>query len=161
MAENSNETFVVERTGTINASNAAVYEQVANFRHWQAWSPWEGIDPSLQRTYSGAESGVGAKYAWVGSRKVGQGAMEITAVEPDRLVRIRLDFIKPFKATNDTVIRCDPHGDSTMVTWTMTGKKTFISKLMGIFMSMDKMVGKDFEKGLAQLKATVESKSAS
>ena len=153
----ANDTFVVERRTSIASPAAAVFAELVDFRRWEAWSPWEGIDPSLRRTYSGPDSGVGAAYAWEGNRKVGSGRMEITGVETDAAVDIRIDFLKPFKATNQVRITLTPAGDTTAVTWTMTGRKTLITKIMGVFMSMDKMIGKDFEKGLAQLKSLVEA----
>ncbi len=150
-------TFSVQRSITINAPAAAVHERINNFRKWVDWSPWEGLDPALQRTYGGPESGVGSSYAWSGIRKVGQGRMEITESTPNR-VALDLRFIKPFKANNKTVFELDEAANgTTAVTWTMTGPKTVMSKLMGIFMSMEKFVGKDFDKGLASLKRVTES----
>jgi Polyketide cyclase / dehydrase and lipid transport len=150
------QTFSVERSITINAPASAVHERLNNFHKWVDWSPWEGLDPALQRTYTGPDSGVGASYAWTGTRKVGQGRMEITESTPNR-VALDLHFIKPFKANNKTVFAITPAGEGTNVTWTMTGPKTLLSKLMGIFMSMDKLVGKDFDKGLASLKRVTEA----
>jgi hypothetical protein len=141
----------VEREAVMPAAPAAVYAALVDFHAWEAWSPWEGIDPHLQRTYSGADAGVGAVYAWQGNRKVGAGRMEITEVAEATSVTVKVEFLKPFKATNTTVFALVPDADGTRVTWTMTGKKTFMTKVMGIFTSMDKMIGKDFEKGLSQL----------
>ncbi|MGH8968497.1 MAG: SRPBCC family protein [Actinomycetes bacterium] len=150
------DTYTVERSATIDAPPARIYEQIADFHNWTNWSPWEGLDPALQRTYSGAESCTGAVYGWSGNRKAGQGRMEITDVtEPSRL-QIDLVFEKPWKARNDTWFTIAPEGPGSRVTWTMTGKKTFMTKAMGIFKSMDKLIGPDFEKGLAGLKATTE-----
>jgi uncharacterized protein YndB with AHSA1/START domain len=148
------DTYTVERSATIDAPPARIYDQVANFHNWRNWSPWEGLDPELQRTYSGAESGTGAVYGWSGNRKAGQGRMEITDVTEPSKVQIDLVFEKPFKARNDTWFTIQPEGTGSRVTWTMTGKKTFMTKAMGIFKSMDKLIGPDFEKGLAGLKAT-------
>lgn len=153
-------TYTVERSLTIDAPPSRIYEEIADFHQWTHWSPWEGLDPQLERTYSGAESGTGAVYEWSGNRKAGQGRMEITdATEPSR-VQIDLVFEKPWKARNDTVLTIQPEGSGSRVTWLMTGKKTFIIKVMGIFKSMDKLLGPDFEKGLADLKATTEKSSA-
>ena len=158
-----NDTFTVERRTTISGPPTDVYRELVDFRRWREWSPWEGLDPTLQRTYSGPDVGVGSRYAWVGNRKVGAGSMEITATDAYSSVEIRLEFLKPFKATNQVHIQLDPSGDSpadggsTRVTWTMTGPKTLATKIMGVFWSMDKMVGGDFERGLAQLKALVET----
>ncbi len=148
--------YTVERSLTIDAPPARIYEQIASFHNWRSWSPWEDLDPGLERTYSGAEAGAGAVYGWSGNRKAGQGRMEITdASEPSR-VRIDLTFEKPWKSRNDTVFVIDPEGEGSRVTWSMTGSKTLMTKVLGIFTSMDKMVGPDFEKGLARLKATTE-----
>jgi hypothetical protein len=150
------DTYKVVRSTTINASPSRAYDQIADFHNWTKWSPWEGIDPQLRRTYSGAESGTGAVYSWSGNRKAGQGRMEITeATEPSSL-RIDLRFEKPWKAHNDTLFTIEPEGSGSRVTWSITGKKTLMTKVMGIFKSMDKLLGPDFEKGLARLKATAE-----
>jgi len=147
----------VERSTRIDAPPARVYAQIANFRQWPKWSPWEDVDPNLQRTYSGAESGLGAVYAWSGNRKAGQGRMEITEADEPSLVRIDLVFEKPWKARNDTSFVIRPEGLGSHVTWSMTGQRTLMTKAMGVFKSMDKFLGPDFEKGLARLKATAES----
>ena len=151
------DTYRVERSVTIDAPPARIYDQIANFHNWTSWSPWEDTDPELHRTYSGAESGTGAVYGWSGNRKAGQGRMEITdATEPER-VQIDLVFEKPWKARNDTVFTIAPQGSGSRVAWSMTGKNTLMTKVMGIFKSMDKLLGPDFEKGLARLKTTTES----
>jgi len=152
----ADETYTVERAVTIDAPPQRIYEQIADFRRWPTWSPWEGLDPQLTRTYSGAESGTGAVYAWSGNRKAGQGRMEITAATPVSSVVIDLVFEKPWKARNATSFTIVPQGPGSRVVWSMTGKKTLATKAMGVFRSMDKMLGPDFEKGLAQLKATSE-----
>lgn len=150
------DTFVVERQTTIQAPPEKIFPLIADFHNWTAWSPWEKLDPALTRTYTGAPEGKGAKYAWKGNSDVGEGTMEITDATAPARVAIQLHFIKPFEATNETEFALDAQGDSTNVTWTMTGKNPFISKLMQVFVSMDKMVGKDFESGLANLKAAAE-----
>lgn len=156
----ADDTYTVERSVTIDASPERIYDQVANFHNWTSWSPWEGVDPGLRRTYSGAESGTGAIYGWSGNRKAGQGRMEITdTTEPSR-VQIGLVFEKPWKSRNDTIFTIEPVGSESRVTWLMTGRKTFMTKVMGIFRSMDNLLGPDFEKGLGALKATVEKSSA-
>jgi hypothetical protein len=150
------DTYTVERSQRIDAPPPRVYAQIADFHNWTSWSPWEDVDPDLERTYSGAESGTGAVYAWSGNRKAGQGRMEIThAIEPSS-VQIDLQFEKPWKARNDTVFSIQPEGSGSRVIWSMTGKKTLMTKVMGIFTSMEKLLGPDFEKGLARLKATAE-----
>lgn len=149
-------TYTVERSASIKAPIASVYSRIVDFHSWMDWSPWEGLDPDQSRTYSGADSGLGAKYAWSGNRRVGEGRMEIIeAVEPSR-VKVALDFIKPFRSSNVTAFDLRPEGETTRVTWTMTGPKTLMVRVMGIFRSMDKMIGPDFEKGLAQLKTVAE-----
>ena len=148
----------VARSATIDAPPDAVFAQVNDFHNWQAWSPWEKLDPNLQRAYSGAESGEGAAYHWTGNAEVGEGQMTIEESRPGELIHIKLEFLKPFAATNAAEFTFAPHGDSTEVTWTMTGEKNFVCKGMCLFMDMDAMIGADFEKGLAQLKDVVESK---
>ncbi|HZI96803.1 MAG TPA: SRPBCC family protein [Actinomycetales bacterium] len=157
----ADDTYTVERSVAIEAPPARVYEQVADFHHWTSWSPWEDVDPDLRRTYSGAESGTGAIYAWSGNRKAGQGRMEIIEATEPSTVRIDLVFEKPFKARNDTVFAIQPEGSGSRVTWSMTGKRTLATKMMGVFKSMDSFLGPDFEKGLARLKATAEKPTAS
>ena len=155
-----NNTFTVARTTTVDASADRIYPHLADFHAWRAWSPWEEVDPDLERSYSGPDSGTGARYAWSGNRKAGQGSMEIVrADEPSRL-DIHLSFEKPFRSSNETVFTLTDTGGRTEVTWTMTGPLTLSGRLMGIFMSMDKLVGKDFEKGLAKLKTLTERDSA-
>ena len=159
MATKKSGTYTVVRNGIIAAPPSSVYPHIANFKNWQAWSPWEGIDPNLQRTYRGPEEGVGAKYEWAGNRKVGSGSMEITSAVPNVAVDMDLEFLKPFRASNKTCIELLPDTDgNTHISWSMTGKKTLMIKIMGIFKSMDSLVGKDFEKGIAQLKSVVEAK---
>lgn len=153
------DTFTVERSTSIKASAERIHAFLNDFRQWVDWSPWEGIDDNLERTYSGPTSGVGAGYAWAGNRKVGSGSMVVTRSVPPLRLDIDLRFVKPFKAENKTefhLVREDD-GDSTRVVWTMSGKKTLMSKVMGLFMSMDKLVGRDFEKGLAKLKQLAEA----
>ena len=148
--------FEVTRSTTIQADPARVHGLVNDFHEWTAWSPWEDVDPDLQRTYSGPSSGVGAHYAWKGNRKAGEGSMEITGSTADR-IDIELAFVKPFRNTHQVEIALTPTGSGTDVTWRMTGKN---KGLMGLFtkvMSMDKLVGKDFEKGLTRLKAVAEA----
>jgi uncharacterized protein YndB with AHSA1/START domain len=152
----ADDTYTVQRSTTIEAPPERVFELIADFRNWTTWSPWEGIDPDMQRTYSGTESGVGAVYAWSGNRKAGRGRMQITDATEPRSVRIDLEFEKPWKARNDTLFTIDSEGTASRVTWSMTGRKTLMTKVMGLFTSMDKLVGPDFEKGLARLKTAVE-----
>jgi polyketide cyclase/dehydrase/lipid transport protein len=156
----STETYVVERSTTIAADPKPIYDRLVDFRAWRDWSPWEDLDPDQQRTYSGADSGAGARYAWSGNRKAGQGRMEITRVQEPTEVTVALEFDKPFKSRNTVEFFLVPDGaDRTRVRWVMTGPKTLATKLMGLFTSMDKMIGPDFEKGLARLKDAVETRS--
>ncbi len=153
------DTFTVERTTVIDAPPRRVFEQVADFHKWRAWSPWEDIDPDMRRSYSGAGAGTGAVYEWSGNRKAGAGRMQITRADEPSLVHVDLRFTKPFKSENDMRMTFAPEGPTgaqTRVTWTLVGPTTFMTKVMGIFTSMDKMVGPDFEKGLRQLKAVAE-----
>jgi uncharacterized protein YndB with AHSA1/START domain len=143
--------YEVTRDATVPASRQAVYDLIVDFHRWSAWSPWEDIDPAMQRTFSGAESGVGAVYEWSGNRKAGQGRMEITAADVPSRIEIALRFLKPFKSSNTTTFELVGSDGATHVTWRMVGPKTFMTRVMGIFSSMDKMVGPDVEKGLARL----------
>ena len=153
------DTYTVQRSATVAAPPEQVYARIIDFHQWTDWSPWEDMDPTMDKTYSGAASGVGARYAWSGNRKVGQGNMEITEATDPSQIKISLEFLKPFKASNTTVFSLQPAGEGTDVTWTMTGKKTLMTKIMGIFKSMDSMVGPDFERGLTRLRAAVEGES--
>lgn len=154
------DTFQVQRSIAINAPPERVYPLIADFRAWGAWSPWEKKDPALKRSFSGAEAGVGARYAWVGDKNVGEGSMEIVEAKAPGRVGLKLDFIKPFEAHNDVVFALLPQGQgtptSTNVTWTMTGPVPFFAKIIHVFMNMDRMVGGDFEAGLAAMKAAAE-----
>lgn len=152
--------FRVERSATIGAPPAGVYAEIADFHRWPNWSPWEHLDPAMNRSLSGAESGTGAVYEWNGNDKVGQGRMTITGTQPDEQVAIKLEFIKPFQSTCVTTFDLKPAPEGTRVTWTMEGRNNFVAKAMGIFMPMDKMVGGDFEKGLGSLKQVAEHAAA-
>jgi hypothetical protein len=147
--------YSVERTITVKAPPSRVHELIDDFHHWTSWSPWEDLDPALERTYSGPDQGVGAYYAWVGNKKAGAGSMEITGSRPEEIV-IALAFLKPFKSTSTILFELVPAGDATDVTWRMTGEQTGLMAVFGRFMKMDKLVGPDFEKGLARLKTAAE-----
>ena len=148
--------FLVQRGISIKAPPEKVYAILGDFHRWQEWSPWERLDPALKRTYSGQPSGTGAVYAWEGNNKVGAGRMEIMQAAPSNLLLIKLDFLKPFEAHNIAEFTLQSEGGITYVSWVMHGPSPYISKLIGIFMSMDSMVGKDFEAGLANLKSVAE-----
>jgi hypothetical protein len=150
-------TFQVQRSMRIDAPPEAIFPLIQDFHSWSAWSPWEGLDPGMTRTHSGAARGKGAVYGWSGNRKVGEGRMEITDVAAPSRVDIKLDFLKPFEAHNLTDFKIERRGDATEVTWTMRGPNTYMGKVMSVFVSMDRMIGKDFEAGLEKLKAAAES----
>jgi Polyketide cyclase / dehydrase and lipid transport len=148
-------TFRIERTAVINAPPETIHEYLADFRKWGGWSPWEALDPDMVRTYKGPGEGVGAGYAWEG-RKAGSGNMLITQSDPQTGISLDLNFTKPFKANNQTDITLTKEGDNTRVNWAMYGPHPYLHRLMSVVFSMDKMVGKDFEKGLAKLKSLSE-----
>jgi hypothetical protein len=152
-------TFSVSRSAYIPAAAQAIFPLVSSFREWIDWSPWEGVDPGMQRTYSGPVEGVGAKYSWKGNRKAGAGTMEILEAVEFSKIHLDLEFSKPMKAQNPTTFTFSPEGNGTRVTWTMTGENKGIGRVFMLFMNMDKLVGGDFEKGLAQLAACVAAKS--
>lgn len=148
--------FRVARSAAISAPPAAVFAHVNDFHNWEAWSPWAKLDPAMKKAYEGAQSGTGAAYAWNGSNEVGEGRTTITESRPNELVRIKLEFVRPFAATNDVEFSFKPQGGQTVVTWSMNGRNNFVGKAVGLVMDMDKMVGGQFEQGLAQLKSVVE-----
>lgn len=149
--------FRIERSAVVAAPPAAVFEQVNDFHNWAKWSPWEKLDPGMKKTFSGPPAGSGAEYAWAGNDKAGEGKMTITGSKPTEQVDIRLDFIKPFAATNQSTFTLTPSGAGTKVQWAMEGNNGFISKAFCLFVDMDKMVGKDFEQGLANLNVAAKS----
>ncbi|MFL6710448.1 MAG: SRPBCC family protein [Massilia sp.] len=155
MAAMKPNTFSITRSVTIAAPPEKIAPLITDFHQWRTWSPWENLDPAMQRTFSGAPAGKGAVYAWTGNKEVGRGRMEILDAAPARTA-IKLDFIEPFASSNVTEFALAPAAAGTTVTWTMSGPMLFISKLMSVFVSMDAMIGKDFDKGLAQLKAAAE-----
>lgn len=149
--------FAMSRSTTINAPADRVHSHLNDFREWKSWSPWEGLDPDLKRTFTGPETGVGSHYAWAGNKKAGQGTMEITASTPSR-VEIALEFLVPFKASNVTTFELTPAGaGATQVDWHMTGKRGLLMTVMGKLF-FDKSIAKDFDRGLAQLKAVSETR---
>jgi len=149
--------FRIERSARIAAPPEELFAMISNLRRWRDWSPWENIDPDMQRAYSGAPLGKGAVYAWEGNGDVGSGRMEIVEVDPARRVKIQLDFIAPMEAHNTAEFALQPEGDTTNVTWAMYGRNNLVGKLFGLFMDMDAMVGDAFETGLANLKKLAES----
>jgi Polyketide cyclase / dehydrase and lipid transport len=149
----------VTRTATLSAPAPAVFAQVNDFHRWTAWSPWEKIDPALKRSYEGPSVGTGAIYSWIGNKQVGEGRMTILESHPHDFIRIKLEFLKPFAATNTAQFTFRPEGDRTVVTWSMFGEKNFLAKTMGLFMNMDQMIGGQFEQGLAQLESAAIGRS--
>jgi uncharacterized protein YndB with AHSA1/START domain len=150
------DTFRITRAITVKAPPEKIFPLIADFRAWSAWSPWEKRDPALKRSYGGSASGKGAVYEWEGNSKVGKGRMEIIDAPPPSRLAIKLDFLKPFEAHNTAEFTLTPRENTTDVTWAMHGPNLFIGKVMSLFVSMDRMVGKDFETGLANLKAEAE-----
>lgn len=154
------DSFRVERSIAIQAEPAKVYTLLNDFHHFPSWSPWQNLDPAMKVTHSGAASGQGAVYEWSGNDAVGAGRMEILKTVPNTSVTVKLDFLKPFEARNTTEYSLAASGGTTTVTWAMFGPSPFISKVMGVFVSMDSMIGKDFERGLTKLKAVAEKPAA-
>ena len=150
--------FRVARSATIAAAPAALFEQVNDLHKFQDWNPWAKIDPAAQMTYSGPPSGVGAGYNWAGNSEVGEGTMTITESRPGELVRCRMEFRKPFAATNTAEFTFQAEGDQTVMTWSMSGANNFMGKAVSLFLDCDKMVGPQFEKGLENLRAVVAEK---
>ncbi len=148
--------FRVTRSATISAPSQAVFDQVNDFHKWEAWSPWAKLDPSASNSFEGATNGVGAGFSWSGNNKVGAGRMTIAESRPPEYIKIQLEFLKPFKASNIAEFTFKLERQQTLVTWSMSGKNNFMSKAFGLFVDCDKMVGGDFEKGLASMKTVAE-----
>jgi len=153
------DTFSVTRKLVIKASPDVLFTEINDFHRWKSWSPWEAKDPAMVRTFSGPVAGVGTVYEWNGNNNVGQGRMEIIESNTPQKIAIKLDFIKPIEGHNTAVFTFSPTADGTLVNWEMYGKNSFIGKLMSVFMDMDKMIGTDFEAGLANLKKISETKA--
>jgi len=151
-------TFRVTRGASIASPASAAFNQVNHLRNWEAWSPWAKRDPNMKMTYEGPAEGEGASYSWSGNNQVGSGRMTITESRPGELVRIRLEFVTPFKATNTAEFTFKEENGATLVTWSMDGHNNFMGKFMSMIMNMDKMIGGDFDAGLTGIKAIVESR---
>jgi hypothetical protein len=149
--------FRVTRSATVSAPPQAVFAQVDDLRKWEAWNPWQKVDPAMKLTFSGPPTGVGASYAWAGNKDVGEGRLTIVESRPNDLVRIKLEFMKPFTATNIATFTFRPEGNQTSVTWSMEGMNNYFAKAMHLFMNMDRMVGGEFENGLADIKKAAEA----
>jgi hypothetical protein len=156
-AQNRPDDFRVERMTSIEAAPDTIFPLLDDFQRWAEWSPWEGKDPAMKRSYTGASAGQGAVYAWRGNRKVGAGRMEIVETSPPLRLMIDLHFLKPFAARHKAEFHLEPAGPATRVTWAMHGRAHPVMKTMGLFMNMDRMVGRDFETGLANLKRVSEN----
>jgi uncharacterized protein YndB with AHSA1/START domain len=150
------DTFRVQRSATIKAPPERIFALVNDLGSWRSWSPYETKDPNMRRTFGNVTAGKGAVYEWDGDRNVGQGRMEIMESTPPSRVGIKLDFFKPFEAHNTAEFTMEPQGDATNVTWTIFGPMPYVSKLMTLFFDMDRMIGADFEVGLAKLKTVAE-----
>jgi len=154
--------YLVSRSTSVDAPPERVHDLVEDLRAWTQWSPWEGVDPELERTYSGPGRGVGARYAWKGNRKAGAGSMEVTSVEPEA-VGVHLEFLKPFRSTSEVTFRIVPTSGGegpTEVTWEMRGSRTGLMGVLGRVVPVDRLIGGDFEKGLARLRAVAEQPPA-
>jgi hypothetical protein len=149
--------FRVTRSALIKGPAAEVSGHVSDFRKWEAWSPWAKLDPNAKNEFEGPAQGVGTVFKWSGNDEVGEGKMTLLEDKPGEFVKINLEFIKPMACVNITEFQFAPEGDQTKVVWTMYGPNNFMGKLAGLFMNLDEMVGKDFEKGLANLKGVVET----
>jgi uncharacterized protein YndB with AHSA1/START domain len=157
LAARKPDTFAVERAASINATPEKIFSVIDDFHQWRSWSPYEGKDPDMQRSFSGAASGKGAVYTWNGNRNVGSGRMEILDAPPPQKVVIKLDFFTPFEGHNTAEFTLLPQGSSTNVKWLMHGPCPFMMKIMHVFIDMDNMIGKDFAVGLANLKRVTEN----
>jgi uncharacterized protein YndB with AHSA1/START domain len=156
LAATKPDTFSVQRAATVTSPPERIFAAISDFRQWGAWSPWENKDPAMTRSFGGAASGRGAVYAWDGNKNVGSGRMEILEASSPSKVVIKLDFLKPFEAHNTAEFTMLPQGDVTDVTWVMHGPAVLMSRVMQVFINMDRMIGKDFEVGLANLKKLTE-----
>jgi hypothetical protein len=154
------EDFKVARSATFNASPAAVFEQVNDLHKWDAWSPWAKLDPNAKSTFEGPTSGKDAKMSWDGNADVGAGSMTIVESKPNELVKIKLDFVRPFEGTSDVEMKVEPVGDQSKLTWSMAGKNNFIAKAISLVIDCEEMCGEQFEKGFANLKGVVEAEPA-
>jgi hypothetical protein len=153
-------TYHVERSTKIAAPADTIFAVVSDFHSFRDWSPWAKRDPAMQATISTPSSGVGAKYEWQGNKQVGKGRMTFTELQAPVHAKEKLEFLEPFPSTADTAFDIKPDGNTATITWSMDGKANFVGKAFGLFMNMDKMIGKDFEEGLTNLKRVAEAKQA-
>ncbi|AMK78425.1 MULTISPECIES: SRPBCC family protein [Methylomonas] len=157
LASKQPETFQVTRSASMAVPPETVFVQINDLQKWEAWSPWAKLDPNAKNSFSGPQAGVGASMSWAGNNKVGEGSMTIIESRPHDLIRFKLDFLKPFKASNTAEFTFKSEGNNTVVVWSMYGKNNFIGKIMSLIMNCDKMVGGQFEQGLSAMKAIVEA----
>lgn len=153
--------FTMTRTAVISAPPAIVFTQVNEFRRWETWSPWAKLDPRMQTAYEGPAAGVGAMYSWSGNAQVGKGRMTIVESQPAALVRLKLEFLKPMPATNSAEFTFRTEGGQTVVSWSMSCQRNFVMKAMNLLMNLEKMIAKQFDQGLAQLKTVSEAAAKS
>lgn len=152
-------TVRIERSAEVAAPAAVVFALLDDFHEWGKWSPWEKLDPNMKKTFSGPTTGVGASYAWLGNSKAGQGSMTVLDSKQNELLSIKIQFLKPFAATNQTTFKLSPAANGTQVSWLMQGNNGFAAKAFSLFVDMDKLVGKDFEQGLANLNTAAQNRS--
>lgn len=150
--------FKISRSAKIAAPPEKIFVEVNNQRNWQKWSPWAKLDPNAVMTYEGPEAGVGAIAEWNGNSEMGEGHSVIMESKPNEFIKFKLDFVRPMQATDFSEFKFSPEGNETLVVWNMYGKKSFINKVLCLMMDCDKMIGKDFEEGLANLKSVTETK---
>jgi hypothetical protein len=153
--------FRVTRSTVIAAPPSVVFAQVNDLHNWEEWSPWAKLDPAAKRTYEGPPAGTGSIFRWAGNKRIGEGSLTVMESRPNELVGLKLEFLKPFACTNTSEFMFKPEGGQTTVTWSMSGKNNFMAKVFHFFVNFDKMIGGDFEKGLAQMKSVAEMVKAS
>jgi hypothetical protein len=153
------EDFKITRSQQINAPPFVVFAKVNVLASWQEWSPWAKLDPNVKNTYEGPEFGEGAIFNWAGNNDVGEGRMTIVESRNNELVKIKLEFLKPFQTTNDTEFLFTTDGTVSTVTWSMSGKRSFMEKAFNLIFNMESILGADFEKGLAAMKTSAESEA--
>lgn len=149
--------FKIVRSAKFAVAPSKAFAQVNDFHNWESWSPWAKLDPAAKNSFEGSSSGKGAIFKWSGNNEVGEGKMTITESRPDERIQIKLEFVRPFEDSSTSEFTFNPDGDQTVVTWTMTGRQNFIGKAVCLFMNMDKIVGGQFEKGLANMKTVIET----
>ncbi len=158
MATRQPDTFVVERSVVVDAPPEAIYPKIADLHAWASWSPYEKLDPQMKKVFNGTPGAVGSSYYWSGNSKAGEGTITVRELMPPQKVTMQLDMLKPLEGHNVVEFTLDPTDGGTRVNWAMRGPNNFVGRIVGVFMSMDTMIGKDFEDGLATLKTQTEQK---